>query len=101
MPEGSSANKNGINGARTGQVLKPSQAAALLGTLNQAREQLIMRRFEPGQGHTATPDTTRLKQGLDDTEALCLAAATEPDWSVAAIVATTPVTALKTQTLRP
>lgn len=87
--------------AAPGQVLKPSQAAALLGTLNQAREQLIMRRFEPGQGHTATPDATRLKQGLDDTEALCLAAATEPDWSVAAIVATTPVTALKTQTLRP
>ncbi len=73
-----------------GQVLKPSQASALLGALNQAREQLAMQRFEPKQRHADTTDTDLLQRALNHTETLCVAAALDPDWSVTPVATTTP-----------
>lgn len=66
--------------AAPSQTLAPSQAAGLLGDLNLAREQIIMRRFEPAHRHTETDDMTRLQHTLSQTEALCVAAALDPAW---------------------
>jgi multidrug resistance protein MdtO len=67
--------------AQAGQNLAPSQAAALLGDLNLAREQIVMRRFEPRELHTEENETTQLHRALSDSEAMCITAALDPSWT--------------------